>query len=103
LLAFEKMMKKQIVMPAILMDNATTDNLFTRFSAITQKLGIYTTFDYASIIKHLTDLWKVESLTGLSDYAARAQDYLSTLADRYKRIAERMKEPEAVKLAWLVK
>lgn len=103
LLAFEKMMKKQIVMPAILMDNATTDNLFTRFSAITQKLGIYTTLDYASIIKHLTELWKVESLTGLSDYAARAQDYLSTLADRYKRIAERMKEPETVKLAWLVK
>ncbi len=103
LLAFEKMMKKQIVMPAILMDNAKSDNLFTRFSAITQKLGIYTTLDYASIIKHLTDLWKVESLTGLSDYAARAQEYLATLADRYHRIAERMKEPEVVKLAWLVK
>lgn len=103
LLAFEKMMKKQIVMPAILMDNAKSDNLFTRFSAITQKLGIYTTLDYASIIKHLTDLWKIESLTGLSDYAARAQEYLATLADRYHRIAERMKEPEVVKLAWLVK
>ena len=103
LLAFEKMMRKQIVMPAILMDNAKHDNLFTRFSAITQKLGIYTTLDYASIIKHLTDLWKVESLTGLSDYAARAQEYLATLADRYHRIAERMKEPEVVKLAWLVK
>jgi acyl-[acyl-carrier-protein] desaturase len=102
LLAFEKMMKKQIAMPAIMMDNAKTDNLYTRFSAITQKMGIYTTFDYAAIIKHLTDQWKVETLTGLSDYAAKAQDYLSTLADRYRRIAERMKEPETVKLAWLV-
>ncbi|MDQ6608258.1 MAG: acyl-ACP desaturase [Bacteroidota bacterium] len=103
LLAFEKMMKKQIAMPAIMMDNAeNTDNLFTRFSAITQKMGIYTTFDYASIIRHLTEKWKVETLTGLSDYAARAQEYLSTLAERYQRIAERMKEPEAVKLAWLV-
>ncbi len=102
LLAFEKMMKKQIAMPAIMMDNATTDNLFTRFSAITQKMGIYTTFDYAAIIKHLTSLWKVETLTGLSDYAARAQEYLSNLAERYNRIAERMKEPETVKLAWLV-
>lgn len=103
LLAFEKMMKKQIAMPAIMMDNAeATDNLFTRFSAITQKMGIYTTFDYAAIIKHLTDLWKIESLTGLSGYAAKAQDYLSTLADRYRRIAERMKEPELVPLAWLV-
>jgi acyl-[acyl-carrier-protein] desaturase len=103
LLAFEKMMKKQIAMPAILMDNAKSDdNLFTRFSAITQKMGIYTTFDYATIIKHLTEQWKIETLTGLSDYAARAQEYLSTLADRYRRIAERMKEPEDVKLAWLV-
>lgn len=102
LLAFEKMMKKQIAMPAIMMDNSPEDNLYTRFSAITQKLGIYTTFDYAAIIKHLTDLWKVESLTGLNSYAARAQDYLSTLASRYQRIAERMKEPEVVKLAWLV-
>ena len=102
LLAFEKMMKKQIAMPAIMMDKAPTDNLFTQFSAITQKMGIYTTFDYAAIIKHLTDLWKIETLTGLTDYAARAQEYLSTLADRYKRIAERMKQPEVVKLAWLV-
>ena len=102
LLAFEQMMKKQIAMPAILMDTAPVDNLFSRFSAITQKMGIYTTYDYAAIIKHLTQLWKVESLTGLNDYAARAQDYLSNLADRYKRIAERMKEPEVVKLAWLV-
>ena len=102
LLAFEQMMKKQIAMPAILMDNSPVDNLYTRFSAITQKMGIYTTFDYAAIIKHLTQLWKVESLTGLNDYAARAQDYLSNLGDRYKKIAERMKEPETVKLAWLV-
>lgn len=102
LLAFEKMMKKQIAMPAIMMDNSPEDNLYTRFSAITQKMGIYTTFDYAAIIKHLTQLWKVETLTGLNDYASRAQDYLCNLADRYRKIAERMKEPEVVKLAWLV-
>ena len=100
-LAFEKMMKKQITMPALLMDHAQEDNLFTRFSAITQKMGIYTTFDYAAIIDHLTTFWKVPSLTGLSGEAASAQDYLSTLADRYRRIAARMKEPEEVKLAWL--
>lgn len=102
LLAFEKMMKKQIVMPAVLMDKAPTDNLFARFSAITQKIGIYTAFDYASIIQHLTERWKIQTLTGLSDYAARAQNYLCTLADRYHKIAERMKDPPAVKLAWLV-
>jgi acyl-[acyl-carrier-protein] desaturase len=103
LFAFEKMMKKQIAMPAILMDKSPVDNLFTRFSAITQKMGIYTAFDYAAIIKHLTELWKVESLTGLSAYAAKAQDYLCNLSDRYMKIAERLKEPETVKLAWLVR
>lgn len=102
LLAFEKMMKKQITMPAVMMDTAPVDNLFTRFSAITQKIGIYTAFDYAAIIKHLTQLWKIETLTGLNDYAARAQEYLANLSERYRKIAERMKEPPAVKLAWLV-
>lgn len=101
LVAFEKMMKKQIAMPAILMDKAPVDSLFSQFSAITQKMGIYTTFDYAAIIKHLTDLWKINTLTGLSDYAARAQEYLSTLAERYKTIAERFRQPEVYKLAWV--
>lgn len=102
LLAFEKMMKKQIAMPAILMDKGQQTSLFSRFSAITQKLGIYTTLDYAAIIRHLTELWKVETLTGLNGYAARAQDFLSTLADRYLKIAQRMKEPQVVSLPWLV-
>lgn len=102
LLAFEKMMKKQIAMPAIMMDNAKEDNLFTRFSAITQKMGIYTTLDYAAIIKHLVSQWKIDTLTGLSDYASKAQDYLASLAERYQKLAERMTYPETVKLAWLV-
>lgn len=102
LLAFEKMMKKQIAMPAIMMDNAKEDNLFTRFSAITQKMGIYTTLDYAAIIKHLVSQWKIDTLTGLNDYAAKAQDYLANLGERYQKLAERMKYPESVKLAWLV-
>ncbi len=101
LLAFEKMMRKQIVMPAVLMDKGAKNNLFADFSAITQKIGVYTTWDYASIIEHLVSLWKIENLTGLKDGAAKAQDYLSTLANRYKKIAERMKVPEDISLHWL--
>ncbi|MEJ8819020.1 acyl-ACP desaturase [Lacibacter sp. H407] len=96
LLAFEKMMKKQITMPALLMDHATTDSLFTRFSMISEKMGIYTTFDYANIIHHLTQQWKIEGMTGLKDYAAKAQEYLCTLADRYRRIAERLQPQQMV-------
>ena len=101
LLAFETMMKKQITMPALLMDNAKEHSLFTRFSMITEKMGIYTTFDYANIIHHLTEQWKVAQLTGLKDYAAKAQEYLCTLADRYRRIAERVKVQPAVIPAWV--
>lgn len=102
LLAFEDMMRKQIVMPAVLMaEGGKKHNLFKEFSEITQKIGVYTTWDYASIIEHLVSLWKVETLTGLKDGVAKAQDYLSTLAVRYKKIAERMKVPEDVTLHWL--
>jgi acyl-[acyl-carrier-protein] desaturase len=100
-LAFEKMMKKQIAMPAILMDSGNEDNMFVRFSAVTQKIGIYTAWDYASIIEHLVQLWKLESLTGLNAAASKAQAYLCKLADRYKSIAERIKAPEEVSLVWL--
>jgi acyl-[acyl-carrier-protein] desaturase len=101
LLAFETMMKKQITMPALLMDNAKTDSLFTRFSLVTEKMGIYTTFDYANIITHLTERWEIAGLTGLKDYAAKAQEYLCTLADRYRRIAERLTVPSTVTPAWI--
>jgi acyl-[acyl-carrier-protein] desaturase len=101
LLAFEKMMKKQITMPALLMDHEKSDSLFTRFSLITEKMGIYTTFDYANIINHLTERWKIAGLTGLKDYAAKAQEYLCTLADRYRRIAERASVPAVASPAWV--
>ncbi len=101
LLAFEKMMKKQITMPALLMDDEKKDSLFSRFSQITEKMGIYTTFDYANIITHLTEKWKIEGMTGLKDYAAKAQEYLCTLADRYRRIAERTTVQAVANPAWI--
>ena len=59
--------------------------------------------DYANIIDHLVKFWKVETLTGLQDGVAKAQDYLCNLSARYKKIAERMKLPEEVELMWLNK
>ncbi|GGF35184.1 acyl-ACP desaturase [Echinicola rosea] len=101
-LAFEKMMRKQIVMPAVLMGKGGNNpTLFDQFSAITQKIGVYTGWDYARIIDHLVKLWKIETLTGLEGQAAKAQEYLSGLADRYMRLADRMKTPDEISLAWL--
>jgi acyl-[acyl-carrier-protein] desaturase len=100
--SFEEMMRKQIVMPIALMkDGNKNPNIFVDFSAITQKIGVYTTWDYASIIEHLVSLWKIETLTDLKDGASKAQEYLCNLAARYKRIAERMKVPDEINLSWL--
>lgn len=101
MLAFEKMMRKQIVMPAVLMgEGGSNPSLFDQFSAITQKVGIYTGWDYARIIDHLVKLWDVEKATGLNDVAAKAQEYLAGLAARYSRLADRMKTPDEISLAW---
>ncbi len=101
MLAFEKVMRNQIIMPAVLIDKDNDENLFARYAAITQKIGIYTTWDYAKIIDHLVNTWKIESITGLEGAAAKAQEYLSKLATRYERIAERSKAPEEIVLPWL--
>ncbi len=100
--SFEDLMRKQIVMPIALMKEGNKNpNIFVDFSSITQKIGVYTTWDYANIIEHLVKLWKIESLTGLKDGAAKAQEYLCKLADRYRKIADRMKVPDEISLHWL--
>ena len=100
--AFEKMMRKNIVMPAVLMgEGSSRPSIYKDFSEITQKIGVYTGWDYARIIEHLVDFWKIESLTGLDSAATKAQDYLANLADRYMRLADRIKAPDEVSLAWL--
>ncbi|WP_215225940.1 acyl-ACP desaturase [Echinicola shivajiensis] len=102
MLAFEKMMRKQIVMPAVLMGKGGNNpTLFDQFSAITQKIGVYTGWDYARIVDHLVKQWKIESVTGLEGAAAKAQEYLAGLGDRYMRLADRMKAPDEISLAWL--
>jgi acyl-[acyl-carrier-protein] desaturase len=100
--AFEIMMRKQIVMPSLAMGTGGKNpNIFSDFSIITQKIGVYTTWDYASIIEHLVKFWKIETLTGLKDGMAKAQDFLCTLSARYNKIADRMKIPEDINLLWL--
>jgi acyl-[acyl-carrier-protein] desaturase len=88
-LAFARMMRTKIVMPARLMGPGGDPGLFARFSRVAQKAGVYTTADYAGIIAHLVAEWKVGTLRGLRDEAAEAQEYLGGLAERYQRLAAR--------------
>jgi len=86
---FADLMREQIVMPAELMTDGKDKNLYTNFSAVAQKLGVYTAFDYADIIRHLVQLWDLDNLTGLSGEAEKEREYLCKLPDRYLKLAER--------------
>lgn len=99
--AFAQMMKNKVTMPASLMTDGKDVDLFSKFSNVAQRIGVYTAKDYASIIASLVDEWKVESLTGLSDASQKAQDYLCTLAVRYERLADRLKISGNARFSWI--
>ncbi|KAJ6763903.1 ACYL-[ACYL-CARRIER-PROTEIN] DESATURASE [Salix purpurea] len=88
-LAFADMMRKKIAMPAHLMYDGRDDDLFEHFSAVAQRLGVYTAKDYADILEFLVGRWKVEKLTGLSAEGQKAQDYVCGLPPRIRRLEER--------------
>jgi acyl-[acyl-carrier-protein] desaturase len=102
IIAFEKMMRNNIIMPASLMDNPSkNDNLFAKYANVTQMIGVYTSMDYANIIEHLVKYWSIEKFSNLNPEASKAQDYLCNLPGRYKRLAERQKATEEPELIWL--
>jgi len=100
-LAFAKMMKTKIAMPAMLMDDGKGKGLFSKFSRVAQKAGVYTAWDYAEIIEALVQEWKIAGISGLSDAAARAQEYLCGLSERYHRLAERVRFSGTEKFSWI--
>ncbi|XWS44856.1 hypothetical protein CRYUN_Cryun15aG0085300 [Craigia yunnanensis] len=105
MLALADMMRKKITMPALLIYDGLDDNLFERFSAVAQRLGVYTAKDYADIMEFLVGRWKIEKLTGLSSEGQRAQDYVCGLPPKIKRLEERAqkkaKQASPVPFSWI--
>ncbi len=101
-LSFAKMMKLKVSMPASLMTDGIDQNLFTKFSNVAQRIEVYTVTDYASIIKNLVNEWEISTIKGLSDVAAKAQDYLCKLSEKYMTVANRLSfAGEAEKFSWI--
>ena len=130
MIAFADMMKKQIVMPAHLMDDGehnsrtgararspppfncsvrpfelsrrvrsnthTGRDLFEDYSAIAERTGVYTPFDYVEIMEHLITRWRVADFK-LSGDAAEAQDFLMKQPDRIRKLANFAKKKKAAK------
>ncbi|KAK2971234.1 hypothetical protein RJ640_014242 [Escallonia rubra] len=104
-LAFADMMRKKISMPAHLMFDGQDDHLFEHFSAVAQRLGVYTARDYADILEFLVGRWKVSDLSGLSGEGRKAQEYVCGLPPRIRRLEERAqgraKEGPAIPFSWI--
>ena len=49
----------QIVMPAELMAEPSNPNLYDDFARVATDLNVYTGVDYAEIIEHLNEFWKI--------------------------------------------
>jgi acyl-[acyl-carrier-protein] desaturase len=104
-MAFAEMMKAKVTMPARLMSDGIEQDLFSRFSIVAQRIGVYTARDYAQIIEHLVTYWNVSGVSGLSGEAAQAQEYLCGLAAHYQRFAERIEgrraDQSTTPLSWI--
>lgn len=91
MIAFQDMMKNKIVMPAMNMRERGVEmgETFDRFAKVADRLNVYTQEHYIEILENLISSWRIESVPNLSGAAAKAQDYLCALPDRYRKIFER--------------
>ncbi|THU71125.1 hypothetical protein C4D60_Mb08t32240 [Musa balbisiana] len=107
-LAIADMMRKKITMPAHLMADGRDPRLFDHYSAVAQRLGVYTAADYTSIVEFLVERWRLEKMeAGLSGEGRRARDFICGLPARMRRLQERAEdrakaaEPRRVKFSWI--
>lgn len=97
MLAFQYMMKQKITMPAHFLRESgqKISSLFEQFSDSAQRIGVYTAADYVDIMQKLIDKWEIDKITGLTDEAEKARDYLMKLPSRMIKISERLVIPES--------
>ncbi len=92
MLTFQEMMKNKIIMPAMNMRERGLEigETFERFAKVADRLNVYTQEHYIEILENLINSWRIESVPNLSGAAAKAQDYLCALPERYRKILERV-------------
>ena len=96
MLAFQYMMKAKIVMPAHFLRESgeKISTAFEQFSDSAQRIGVYTAADYVDIMQKLIDKWEIDKISGLTDEAEKARDYLMKLPGRMAKISERLVVPQ---------
>ena len=107
MLAFEDMMRKKIVMPAhfLRQQGEKIGNTFSHFSDAAQRLGVYTSRDYTDILENLIEEWNISNIRDLNSAANKARDYIMSLPERFRKIAERssIKAPLEYEFNWITR
>lgn len=115
MIAFSDMMHRQIVMPAHLMDDGehgainacAKERLFKDFSSVAQTTGTYTGHDYVAIMEFLMKHWDIETRTGLSSDAQKAQEDVGNLLVKMRKLTSiqdrriKSRTPTNVKFSWV--
>lgn len=99
-----RVMFRRVSMPGQKMFDGKDPDLFEHFAAIAQRIGVYTIRDYASILTHLIKTWRIGALS-VTGKAARTQDFVCDLPDRFEKIAEEathcLENFERIPFAWI--
>ena len=86
------------------MSDGRDPDLFEHYAAVTQRTGVYTTRDYAAVIRHLNTAWDLAGRS-FAGAAAKAQDYLCRQPERYEILAPeiegRIAEAPPAPFSWL--
>ena len=106
LLTFYEMMRTKIVMPAMYMreKGKAVGDTFRKFSEVAERVEVYTKDHYVEILENLLTSWNVADLKGLSAEAEKAQDYLCSLPERYRKVIARYSGPKSTEdhqFSWL--
>ncbi|GAB4855902.1 hypothetical protein Ancab_024542 [Ancistrocladus abbreviatus] len=105
ILCLADMMRRRVAMPAHLMYDGQDGHLFEHYSAVAQRIGVYTAKDYADILEFLVQRWNVANLTGFSGEGRRAQEFVCGLAPRIRKLEERAqaraKQSSLLPFSWI--
>ena len=103
MIAYNELMKDKVVMPSRnMVDGTYTEppDLFQHFAGVADKIGVYTTHDYADIVRKLNKAFDVGNVSVNGD-AAKAQDHLCKLPRVLERYAKMPRIIEPVAFDWI--
>ncbi|KAK7282643.1 hypothetical protein RIF29_11583 [Crotalaria pallida] len=107
IIAIKDMMRNKFTMPAHMMKDGRDPHLYDHLGAVSQRLKVYSTTDYADIVDFLIGRWRLDKLEGLTSEGRSAQEFVCGLAHLIRRLDERADEQarkmelQRVKFSWI--